>query len=318
MLISAATSAEITAVIHRLQAIGMMWRDIDLANAHFFVAKKAEGIIGFVGMEVGEGGALLRSLYVEPEHRNANIGIQLVRMVETEAHRLGLAGVYCFSTHAGGFFLKHGYSQVPVAQAVQRVGHTPQALWYLQRGDELADEIAFAKPSNTNPIANSIALRPATLADAPAITAIYAYQVKHGTASWELTPPSLDEMRKRMCTILEAGYPYLVAEVDGVVLGYSYASSYRPRPGYRFTCENSVYVDPALQRKGIAKLLLSELMTRCAAQGLRQMIAVIGDSHNIASIKLHESLGFVQVGFLPNIGYKFDRWLDSVIMQRAL
>ncbi|NJM42579.1 MAG: N-acetyltransferase [Anaerolineae bacterium] len=165
---------------------------------------------------------------------------------------------------------------------------------------------------------NGVNLRAATLADAPAITAIYAYQVKTGTASWELTPPNLDEVRNRMRAILDAGYPHIVAEVDGVVLGYSYASSYRPRPGYRFTCENSVYVDPSQQRKGIAKLLLSELIVRCAAQGLRQMIAVIGDSDNIASIKLHESVGFVRVGLLPNIGFKFDRWLDSVLMQRAL
>jgi phosphinothricin acetyltransferase len=317
-VITSADSPETARIIHRLQSIGMMWRDIDLANARFFVAKQDEALIGFVGMELDERGALLRSLYVEPQHRKAGIAAQLVRAVEAEANKLGLNSVYCFSTGTGGFFIKHGYSQVPVAEAVQRVGHTPQALWYLQRGDELADEIAFAKPSNTNPIANSIALRPATLADAPAITAIYAYQVKHGTASWELTAPNLDEVRKRISAILEAGYPYLVAEVGGVVLGYSYASGYRPRPGYRFTCENSVYVDPSQQRKGIAKLLLSELIARCAAQGLRQMIAVIGDSENIASIKLHESVGFVRVGLLPNIGYKFDRWLDSVIMQRAL
>ena len=130
------------------------------------------------------------------------------------------------------------------------------------------------------------------MSDAAAITAIYGYQVKNGTASWELTPPSLDEMRKRMSAILDAGYPYLVAEMDGVVLGYSYASAFRPRPGYRFTCENSVYVDPMQQRKGIAKLLLTELIARCAAPRLRQMIAVIGDSENVASIRFHESVDF--------------------------
>jgi L-amino acid N-acyltransferase YncA len=164
----------------------------------------------------------------------------------------------------------------------------------------------------------TLSLRPATLNDIAAITVIYGYQVKNGTASWELAPPNIEEMRKRMSAVLDAGYPYLVAEVNGVVLGYSYASSYRPRPGYRFTCENSVYVDPSQQRKGIAKLMLTELIARCTTQGLRQMIAVIGDSENAASIRLHESVGFVRVGLLPNIGYKFDRWLDSVIMQRAL
>ena len=164
----------------------------------------------------------------------------------------------------------------------------------------------------------TLSLRLATLNDIAAITTLYGYQVKTGTASWELMPPNIDEMRTRMSTVLDAGYPYIVAEVNGVVLGYSYASSYRPRPGYRFTCENSVYVDPSQQRKGIAKLLLNELIAHCAAQGLRQMIAVIGDSENAASIRLHESVGFVRVGLLPNIGFKFNRWLNRVMMQRAL
>ena len=187
-------------------------------------------------------------------------------------------------------------------------------------GGQGADRVADYGSERTDPYWERllIQLRPVTLNDATTIHAIYSHQVENGTASWELTPPTLDEMRKRISAILDAGYPYLVAELDGAVVGYSYASSFRPRPGYRFTCENSVYVDPSQQRKGIAKLLLTELIAHCAAQGLRQMIAVIGDSDNIASIKLHESLGFVRAGLLPNIGFKFDRWLDSVLMQRAL
>jgi phosphinothricin acetyltransferase len=161
-------------------------------------------------------------------------------------------------------------------------------------------------------------IRPAVLSDLPAIHAIYSYSVFHDTASWELTPPDEAEMTRRMSVILGGGYPYLVAELAGRLVGYSYASSYRPRPGYRFTVENSVYVAADMQRRGLGRLLLSNLVAACTAKGYRQMIAVIGDSQNIASIELHRSLGFEQQGFLPNIGYKFGRWLDSVLMQRSL
>ena len=161
-------------------------------------------------------------------------------------------------------------------------------------------------------------LRPATLSDLSAIHAIYGYNVVHGTASWELQAPDAAEMQRRMTTILDQGYPYFVAEIDSVVVGYTYASSYRPRPGYRFTVENSVYVANGQQRRGLGRLLLGQLIDACATQGYRQMVAVIGDSENRASIALHRCLGFTQVGFLPNIGFKFGRWLDSVVMQRAL
>ncbi|MFN8490019.1 MAG: N-acetyltransferase family protein [Caldilineaceae bacterium] len=161
-------------------------------------------------------------------------------------------------------------------------------------------------------------IRAATFADVPAINAIYSENVLHGTASWELTPPNDNEIRRRMQTILEQGYPYFVAESGGKIVGYTYASSYRPRLGYRFLVENSIYVDNAYQRCGIARQLMTTLIDACTAQGFRQMIAVIGDSANIASIELHRSLGFVQVGFLPNIGFKHGRWLDCVLMQRAL
>lgn len=161
-------------------------------------------------------------------------------------------------------------------------------------------------------------IRPVTLDDVPTISAIYGKSVLTETASWELTPPDEEETRRRMQTLLDQGYPYFVATIGGQVVGYSYASSYRPRPGYRFTVEDSVYVDSAYQRRGIARQLLTTVIEACTAHNFRQMIAVIGDSANLASIELHRSLGFVQVGLLPTIGFKFDRWLDGVLMQRAL
>jgi len=164
----------------------------------------------------------------------------------------------------------------------------------------------------------TITIRPATLDDVATIHTMYSNNVIHGTASWELTAPDLNEMRRRMQTILEQGYPYFVAELDQHVVGYSYAGTYRPRPGYRFVVENSIYTDPAYQRRGIARQLLTTLIDACTQQGFRQMIAVIGDSENIPSIELHRSLGFAHVGLLPSIGFKHGRWLDSVLMQRAL
>jgi len=164
----------------------------------------------------------------------------------------------------------------------------------------------------------TILIRPVESTDLPTIHAIYCHSVLTGTASWELTPPDEAEMRRRMEAILAQGYPYFVAEAEHRVVGYTYASSYRPRPGYRFTVENSVYVDTAIQRRGVGRLLLGHLIEACAAQGFYQMVAVIGDSQNTASVGLHRALGFAQVGLLSNIGYKFDRWLDSVLMQREL
>lgn len=164
----------------------------------------------------------------------------------------------------------------------------------------------------------SIEIRDATLDDASDIHVIYGESVIHGTASWELTPPTLDEIRRRMSTILEKGFPYLVATINGHVVGYAYGSSYRTRPGYRFTVENSIYVMPPFQRRGIARQLMNALIEACTAQGFRQMIAVIGDSNNTPSIEFHRSLGFTHAALLKNIGFKFGRWLDSVQMQLAL
>lgn len=164
----------------------------------------------------------------------------------------------------------------------------------------------------------TIALRPVARADIPLILAIYAHEVRHGTASWELEPPDEPEMARRMAAVLDGGYPYLVAEEGGELAGYSYASSYRPRAGYRFVAEDSIYVAQAFRGRGVARALLAALIEACEQRGLRQMVAVIGDSQNHASIRLHSSLGFAHVGLLPAIGYKHGRWLDSVLMQRPL
>ncbi len=161
-------------------------------------------------------------------------------------------------------------------------------------------------------------VRAATAADIAAITEIYRGAVLHGTASFELDPPDEAEMASRFRSITHAGYPYLVAEHDGVILGYAYASAYRARPGYRFTVEDSIYLAPQAQGKGIGKALLVELIAASTAKGYRLMVAVIGNSRNFASITLHRSLGFRFSGTIHSIGYKFDRWLDSVIMELPL
>jgi phosphinothricin acetyltransferase len=150
------------------------------------------------------------------------------------------------------------------------------------------------------------------------VQAIYAHHVLHGAASFEEDPPSLAEMQRRRAAVLARELPYLVAEIGGKVAGYSYASPYRARRAYRFTIENSVYVDPARPRAGVGRALLAALIDRCERGDWRQMIAVIGDSANAASIGLHAALGFRHAGTLHAVGFKFGRWIDSVLMQRAL
>jgi L-amino acid N-acyltransferase YncA len=164
----------------------------------------------------------------------------------------------------------------------------------------------------------SLAIRPATLADIPAIAHIYAHAVEHGTASFELIPPDETEMARRMQDLLAGDFPYLVAEEDDTVFGYAYAGLYRARPAYRFTLEDSVYIAPDRQGRGVGRALLAALIEASTARGFRQVIAVIGDSEQTASIALHAALGFAYVGTLPNVGFKFGRWLDSVLMQRPL
>ena len=165
---------------------------------------------------------------------------------------------------------------------------------------------------------SNVSIRAATVADIPGITRIYAHAVRHGTASFELEPPDENEMTRRQRALLDAGYPYLVAEADGAITGYAYVGPYRTRPAYRYTVENSIYIAPDAQRRGIGRMLLDRLITESEARGYRLMIAVIGDSAQAPSIELHRAAGFEMVGTLSNVGYKFERWLDSVLMQLAL
>jgi phosphinothricin acetyltransferase len=161
-------------------------------------------------------------------------------------------------------------------------------------------------------------IRPARTSDIPAITRIYAHAVEHGTASFELEPPTEAEMARRMQALLDGKFPYFIAEIDGKIAGYAYASLYRTRPAYRFTVEDSVYVAPDMHRRGVGKVLLEKLIEACTAMGFRQMIAVIGDSDQAASIGVHKACGFEPAGNLKNIGWKFGKWLDTPLMQLAL
>ena len=165
----------------------------------------------------------------------------------------------------------------------------------------------------------AIALRDARPGDGPALQQIYGHHVLHGFGSFEEIPPAVEEMERRLAAVQEDGLPYLIAEAaGGRVLGFAYAGRYRPRSAYRFTVEDSVYVAPDAAGRGIGRRLLAEVIARAEALGMRQMIAVIGDSANLGSIRLHERLGFTRAGLFAAVGWKRERWLDSVLMQRPL
>lgn len=161
-------------------------------------------------------------------------------------------------------------------------------------------------------------IRDAVAGDIAAVTAIYAVHVQHGAATFEIEPPDQPEMLRRFTELTAQGFPYFVVESAGRVVGYAYAGPFRTRPAYRFTVEDSIYLDAAAQRRGIGRALLDRLVDACARRGARQMIAVIGDSANAGSIALHRSCGFSDAGLLIASGFKFGRWIDTVLMQRAL
>ena len=164
----------------------------------------------------------------------------------------------------------------------------------------------------------ALLIRPSTAADLPAITAIYAWNVLNGTGTFELDAPDEADMAGRRDDVLAKGLPWLVAQRDDTVLGYAYANHFRPRRAYRFCLEDSVYLAANAQGQGIGRLLLSELLARCEAAGARQMLAIIGDSTNLGSIGVHRTLGFEPTGTMKAAGWKFERWLDVVIMQKSL
>lgn len=161
-------------------------------------------------------------------------------------------------------------------------------------------------------------IRPSRDSDMDAITEIYRHHVLHGTASFETEAPDRDEMARRRADVLDRGMPHLVLEQDGAIRGYAYAGPYRPRAAYRDTVENSVYLAPDAIGLGYGRRLLAALIVECTALGLRQMVAVVGDSGNLASIGLHEHLGFRRVGTLQSVGFKHGRWLDTVLLQLTL
>ncbi|MBY6204832.1 GNAT family N-acetyltransferase [Halomonas denitrificans] len=165
---------------------------------------------------------------------------------------------------------------------------------------------------------SEVLVRPASGADFEAIRTIYAEAVSNSASSFELEPPSVEEMRTRHRRLVDAGYPYLVAVLDDQLAGYCYAGPFRDRPAYRRTVESSVYVSSAFRRRGVARLLMERLIEECATRGFRQMIAVIGGKRNAASIALHEVLGFAHVGVLRDVGRKFGAWQDVTLMQRLL
>jgi L-amino acid N-acyltransferase YncA len=169
------------------------------------------------------------------------------------------------------------------------------------------------------PLIRAPIIRPSTDADIAAIAAIYGHHVLHGIASFEEVPPTVEDIGARRAAILSRGLPYLVAEREGRVVGYCYAGPYRPRTCYRFTLEDSIYIDATETGRGIGRLLLAPLLERCGELGYRQMIAVIGGGNETRpSVRLHEMLGFTHVGILSGIGFKFGRWVDTTLMQRTL
>ena len=161
-------------------------------------------------------------------------------------------------------------------------------------------------------------IRPSSDADLPAITAIYAHHVLHGTGSFETEPPSVADMTARRADVLSKGLPYLVVEQDGKIAGFAYGNWFKPRPAYRYSVEDSIYMAPELQGKGLGRALLTELMARFEAAGIRKVMAIVGDSANTGSVGIHLALGFTQVGIVDSCGWKFGAWRDIVIMQKTL
>jgi L-amino acid N-acyltransferase YncA len=161
-------------------------------------------------------------------------------------------------------------------------------------------------------------IRPSRDEDIASITAIYAHHVQNGTGTFEIDPPSVEDMTGRRADVLSKGLPYIVAEEAGRVIGYAYCTWFKPRPAYRFSAEDSIYLAPGVHGKGIGRALLAELAAQAERVGIRKLIAVIGDSNNAGSVGVHRSLGFTHVGILKSCGWKFNQWLDVVMMEKAL
>ena len=178
--------------------------------------------------------------------------------------------------------------------------------------------IARQNTSSIHTSSNMPIIRPSTDADIPAITAIYAHHVLNSTGTFETEAPSEQDMTNRRADVMGKGLPYLVAVDDGQVVGFAYGNWFKPRPAYRYSVEDSIYLDPNQHGKGLGRALLAELMARCEAVGIRKMMAIVGDSANAASVGVHLALGFEQVGKVDACGWKFGAWRDIVILQKTL
>lgn len=176
----------------------------------------------------------------------------------------------------------------------------------------------IAKSKISDPLFSMPLIRPSRDEDIPAIAAIYAHHVLHGTGTFETEPPNASDMASRRADVLSKGLPYLVAVHDGEILGFAYGNWFKPRPAYRYSVEDSVYLAPGMDRKGLGRALLAELLARCEAAGIRKVMAIIGDSANAGSVGVHRALGFTQVGIVEACGWKFGAWRDIVIMQKTL
>lgn len=161
-------------------------------------------------------------------------------------------------------------------------------------------------------------IRPSRDEDIAAITAIYAHHVLHGTGTFETEPPSVADMTTRRADVLSKGLPYLVAEQDCKIVGFAYGNWFKPRPAYRYSVEDSIYLAPDLHRKGLGRALLAELLARCEAAGIRKVMAIVGDSANAGSVGVHKALGFTQIGIIASCGWKFGAWRDIVIMEKVI
>jgi len=228
--------------------------------------------------------------------------------------------IKCFLKEVALYLTASPRSRIRQLNALRRLDDRLLMDIGVTRSETLTKEtlMTFASTFEKNTGGRSIAVRNSTEADLDAIQNIYSHEVLHGLATFEEVPPSAAELGNRRNEVLNLGLPYLVAELDGQVVGYSYANNHRPRPAYRNSIENSVYVAKDVHGRGIGKALLSALIKRCETGTWRQMVAVIGDSGNAGSIGLHERLGFRHVGVLNSVGFKLGRWVDTVIMQRAL
>ena len=204
------------------------------------------------------------------------------------------------------------------AKCCKACDYNPLRCIALLSGENRLRSIFFESKLKLRSLSSMSLIRPSRSEDIPAITAIYAHHVLHGTGTFETEAPGVNDMTARRSDVLSKGLPYLVAEQDGKIVGFAYGNWFKPRPAYRYSVEDSIYLAPDLHRKGLGRALLAELLARCEAVGIRKVMAIVGDSANAGSVGVHLALGFTQVGLIEACGWKFGAWRDIVIMQKTL